>query len=1164
MSARDPARSRQTQAMSSTAPASVGFGNTEAGHSNAVSSSALPAGSPAARSPQAKKGKARTAPSPVPSSPVPGQAPKCSNTKTEAPPDPTDPTLLAVAAKMTDALLAYYQRRGVHVGIDSNWEKFFEDVDKDGSGRMTFEELDNAVRGMLRAQISRYELRVFWRRLDNDDSGLVTLKEFARLFYRIDMSHWPDMSPAALERVVGTLNKAAEKWHRSGGNWFKIFTALDSDNSGAMAYDELKRCVRGSFPALQIREREISEVDLQGLWKLLDADRSMEVTVHEFMVFMRRNGANHSMHKLTSYSKKKRGLEEIKENITAPDRSQDELRETSKTLERALQAYWRERGVHANTHCSGGSWDRFFQEVDTDGSGRLIFPEFSGAIQSKLSKWTTGSKDTPVSLDDLKALWLYIDPDNSGEVTSNELTLALYRLELDSWPDASDALLGKVIGEMNASAKHWHRAAGNWYKMFCIVDSDGSGHIGFDELRDLIRMTYPGLSITPDKVSDQDIRAFWKALDENRSAEASVQEFMVFMRKKGAQYSMHKLTAYTTKMRNLEAVQRDVAGEIANAPQLTVAQMADVSSKLAKLLHEWLAVRGIGSAGSGSRSDVTSPALWDQLFALVDTDRSGRLGFTEFESACWKILKSRRRIDDEELKALWRAIDSDGSLEATAKEFGQGIYRLQLEAWPVLDEETMTRHITVLNRAADKWHRCSGNWYKVFCACDADGSGEMEFQEMVGVVRDHYPGLSITSKEMNDDDLRGLWRCIDSDRSGKVSIKEFMSFMRLHGRAMSMHKLTDYSMQKRGLKQDKIALPPIERPRDHLRAVVRLLDAALAAYWKKRGVHVDVSGNWPKFFEDGDNDGSGRLTFNELENLIVTRLRRFQCGEDEVIRGVSRDDLIALWHIVDVDKSSEVTAKEWSICLYRIDIEDWPEVDTEHLTRIVDVINAAAEKWHRAGGNWYKVFRLVDTDDSGHMGFDELKAICWRPLPCLAIPPKKLPEVWLKALWKALDADRSGMTSVNEFMIFMRKHGTQQFHNSPREKRPRFVGLNSRAEMRADTAMGGIGNLSADQMMLLSNALSKQTVDTVAAAYNKWGIPWAGLVSEWDMLAVFRKLLGIIEDHISDDEIHTVWSFMDRDGAGQVAVETLLGLGDWLREAMATGDGEAALEDNGR
>merc|ERR1719487_2569491 len=99
-----------------------------------------------------------------------------------------------------------------------------------------------------------------------------------------------------------------------------------------------------------------------------------------------------------------------------------------------------------------------------------------------------------------------------------------------------------------------------------------------------------------------------------------------------------------------------------------------------------------------------------------------------------------------------------------------------------------------------------------------------------------------------------------------------------------MHKLTDYSMQKRGLKQEKIALPPIERPRDHLRAVVRLLDAALTAYWKKRGVHVDVSGNWPKFFEDGDNDGSGRLTFNELENLIVTRLRRFQCGEDEVIR----------------------------------------------------------------------------------------------------------------------------------------------------------------------------------------------------------------------------------------------------------------------------------------
>merc|ERR1712093_271438 len=98
--------------------------------------------------------------------------------------------------------------------------------------------------------------------------------------------------------------------------------------------------------------------------------------------------------------------------------------------------------------------------------------------------------------------------------------------------------------------------------------------------------------------------------------------------------------------------------------------------------------------------------------------------------------------------------------------------------------------------------------------------------------------------------------------------------------------------------------------------------------------------------------------------------------------------------------------------------------------------------------------------------------MCYRPLPCLAIPQKRLKEVDLKALWKALDKDKSGLTNVNEFMIFMRKHGTCQLHRSP-SARHRFVGLSSRAELREDAdGMGtGLGSLSADQLALLSTAL---------------------------------------------------------------------------------------------
>mmetsp|Transcript_54805 Transcript_54805/g.102773 ORF Transcript_54805/g.102773 Transcript_54805/m.102773 type:complete len:1348 (+) Transcript_54805:158-4201(+) len=1120
-----PGRKRQEQAMSSTAPAGGGFFPKVDRVGLAEPSASAPAGEISKAKPPAFSNRILNV---APSRPEPN----------------LDATLLSVAKRMGEALNSYYRKLGVHHGVQS-WDKFFADVDTDGSGRMTFEELDNAVRNKLRTGISRYELRVFWRRVDADDSGMVTPKEFSRLMYRIDIMPWPTLNQAQLERVVRVINTAAEKWHRSGGNWFKIFNSLDADQSGTCDFEEFKRMVRFNFPGLQLKEKDVTEEELKGLWKTLDNDFSMEVSVSEFTVFMRRHGASQAMHRLTKYSKKMRGLEEKEEGLgDIPERTKQELRSISGMLEQALRAYWSERGVHANTHCTGGSWNRFFQEVDTDGSGRLRFPEFVAAVQTHFGKWTSS-----ITMDDWKAFWQYMDPDQSGEVNPQEFSMVQYRLELEFWPIPDEALLTRIVTEMNSAATKWHRAGGNWYKLFCIVDSDGSGHIGFDELKELVRLRVPCLQIPLSVVSEDELKAFWKALDDNKSAEVSVQEFMSFMRKWGSQHSMHRLTEYTKKKRGLQEKQRDVAAEINAAPTLQVEELRGIASRLAILLHVWLQNHGIGVGGA--RSDVVPPRVWYELFRTLNADGSDRLTYPEFETATKTILKAGKTISEQELKTLWKHVDADASGECGAKEFSTGLYRIQLSAWPTISEEHIVKIIGVLNRGADKWHRAAGNWYKVFAACDEDGSGEMEFEEMVGVVRKSYPGLSIPAKDINDTELRGLWRAIDNDQSGMVTTKEFMSFMRSHGKMYSMHKLTSYSKDKRGLIEKAAELGPApERSRDQLRQAARLLSNALAAYWAKRGVHINVAGNWPLFFEEADKDGSGRLTFVELDQSIRQRLQRRMCEEDEVIRGVTQGDLLALWYVVDLDRSGEVTGKEWQVNLYRLDIEDWPVAEADRLRRIVDEINGAAQKWHQAGGNWYKVFRLIDTDNSGKMGFDELREICWRPLPCLAIPPRRLPEKDLRTLWKALDSDQSGMCTVNEFMIFMRKHGTVQFHSSPRERRPRFVGLQSPLSRSESQAAAGVPLLTADQVNLLSSALSKQSGETMKAAYKNWDLPWDGNVSEWDFLLVFRRQLGISEEQICDDAVHACWTFLESSSGGQVSVGALLSLGQGLREAM--------------
>ncbi|CAE8618153.1 unnamed protein product [Polarella glacialis] len=348
-------------------------------------------------------------------------------------------------------------------------------------------------------------------------------------------------------------------------------------------------------------------------------------------------------------------------------------------------------------------------------------------------------------------------------------------------------------------------------------------------------------------------------------------QFMAFMRRHAGR-GMHRITEYSKQKRGLVEVARDVAAEVAAAPALSRAALRAVAARLASLLQAWFGSRGIRSAATAS--SISSPAVWVQLFNFVDTDGSGRLTFVEFEAAVNDVLRAKQRVTDHELKALWRVVDADRSGQATAAEFGTEIYRLQLEAWPRLPETELERIVTTLNGASEKWHRSGGNWYKVLTVCDEDGSGELDFEELGKVVRKGFPGLSLGPNDLKEEDLRGLWRAMDEDRSGLVTIKEFMVFMRHHGNAHSIHKLTNYSQLKRGLvgiQQEEGPLPP--RTVMELLGTRRLLEHALSIYLAKRGICCRPKESWGKIFEEA-TDRSGRMRLLEFENLLRKRLWR--------------------------------------------------------------------------------------------------------------------------------------------------------------------------------------------------------------------------------------------------------------------------------------------------
>ena len=161
--------------------------------------------------------------------PTPKARPKIPVAPTPPPPPPpispyspnTKKSLLTVVKSLDAGLAAYFHKQRKHIKVGTSWQEFFELVDEDRSGRLTFDELAASVlSGTLKCKdLSRYDLRVFFAKADKDSSGEVTLREFTTLIYEVQLSAWPDLTDEACDKAVDILNAAAGHWYRADGNW---------------------------------------------------------------------------------------------------------------------------------------------------------------------------------------------------------------------------------------------------------------------------------------------------------------------------------------------------------------------------------------------------------------------------------------------------------------------------------------------------------------------------------------------------------------------------------------------------------------------------------------------------------------------------------------------------------------------------------------------------------------------------------------------------------------------------------------------------------------------------------------------------------------------------------------------------------------------------------
>ena len=214
----------------------------------------------------------------------------------------------------------------------SGWFRLFKRMDDDGSGKITYGELEALVRRDLEVSTTELpdrRLKAVWRALDADGSGYLTAGEFGHFMKRGE-AHLQQLHPEQswkqlLHRERRAQKEAVEEYLRnemSGGAaadafasvkaatasevaemasamtrrmhelyvgssaaWFRLFKHMDSDGSGRVTYGEFAELVRSE---LEISSADLPEENLKSVWRSLDSDDSGFITTAEFGRFMRK------------------------------------------------------------------------------------------------------------------------------------------------------------------------------------------------------------------------------------------------------------------------------------------------------------------------------------------------------------------------------------------------------------------------------------------------------------------------------------------------------------------------------------------------------------------------------------------------------------------------------------------------------------------------------------------------------------------------------------------------------------------------------------------------------------------------------------------------------------------------------------------------------------
>lgn len=290
------------------------------------------------------------------------------------------------------------------------------------------------------------------------------------------------------------------------------------------------------------------------------------------------------------------------------------------------------------------------------------------------------------------------------------------------------------------------------------------------------------------------------------------------------------------------------------------------------------------------------------------------------------------------------------------------------------------------------------SWYKLFCHMDDDLSGKVSFHEFEDMIRNE---LKVSSEKLGMEQLRAIWKSLDEDGSGLITAGEFGHFMRIGAPAQNVEESSKFKVLKRR------EMEGLSARKEHKELISTWKDACNLA----SSAVVEKTDQLRKA-------EAGRTT------AALERVKQQNAAAAQSMRN-ARDERLGR-HLMKSDsgptprRATDTECEQFAIFLNQ---------------RMVEIFLDPQAR------SWYKLFVHMDDDLSGKINFHELQDMIRNELK---VPHSRLSDEQMKALWLALDEDKSGLITAGEFGKFMRLGA--HIHT---------VGESSRAKVqRAKTADG--------------------------------------------------------------------------------------------------------------